>query len=284
LWIERFVRYFVTHLGLICFSCLEEVEAADNSISDLFEIEMCTSLKKINLKKNLIEKEENILFLGNLLDLTWLNLLDNPIRDNKNYHNLIKEILPQLIDLDQEEKNLIEEETISDKKFFESHSTFSSSPCSSTNKTRPISSTYTNFFKNKLKKEENSINFNNLDDTTNNSPSFKKKILTNESFESLKFSLNSNFRGKSTTKLGVKNDLVLKPVIKKKEQPFEINSFRQNVEDKLKTDLIKTMDKQIQSNTFKLGKLNIERGRIANTLGKELSLKSPLKINFDKVR
>jgi hypothetical protein len=262
---------------------------------------MCTSLKKINLKKNLIEKEENIIFLGNLLELTWLNLIDNPIRENKNYHNLVKEILPQLADLDLDEK-IIEEDSISDKKFFESHSTFSSSPGSSTNKTRPISSTFTNFFNNFNNKShrgeilninlDDDLNNNNNNTTTNNNTTNnfaprQKKSKANESFESLKFSLNSNsrdLRGKSSTKLTPRNEIILKPVIKKKDPALDINMFRQNVEDKLKTDLTKSIDKPINSNTFKLGKLNIERGRFANNLGKEGNLKSPLKIHFDTVR
>lgn len=127
---------------------------------------MCSSIKKLNLKNNLIQDEENIQFLSNLTDLKWLNLCCNPICKNENYHELIKINLLWLESLDKEEEKIIfEDELINnindDKLFFQSQSTFSSSPCSQKTNNRPISSnTISNFFNSnqKLKASEDNSN------------------------------------------------------------------------------------------------------------------------------
>ena len=83
--------------GIICFQELEILEAKNNEISDLIELEMCTSLTKINLENNLIEDEQNIYFLSSLDNLDYINLSGNPI---KNYQNKLKELLPNLKEID----------------------------------------------------------------------------------------------------------------------------------------------------------------------------------------
>lgn len=83
--------------GIICFEQLEILEAKNNEISDLIELEMSTSIKKLNLENNLIENEENIYFLSSLDNLEYINLLGNPI---KNYENKLKELLPNLKEVD----------------------------------------------------------------------------------------------------------------------------------------------------------------------------------------
>ena len=83
--------------GIICFEQLEILEAKNNEISDLIELEMSTSLVKLNLENNLIEDEQNIYFLSSLDNLEYLNLLGNPL---KNYEKKIKELLPNLKELD----------------------------------------------------------------------------------------------------------------------------------------------------------------------------------------
>jgi len=50
---------------------------------------MCSKLKKLNLRNNLIKDEENIFFLTGLTDLIYLNLNKNPIQLDINYKNLI---------------------------------------------------------------------------------------------------------------------------------------------------------------------------------------------------
>jgi hypothetical protein len=79
--------------GIICFEQLEILEAKNNEISDLIELEMSSSIKKLNLENNLVQNEENIYFLSSLEDLEYINLLGNPI---KNYEKKLKELLPNL--------------------------------------------------------------------------------------------------------------------------------------------------------------------------------------------
>jgi len=88
---------------MVCFSILEVLEAKDNKIDDLIELGMCTTLKKLNLKNNLIKEEDNIFFLSSLIDLKYLNLNDNPIQANENYKKLINEnlIFVEKIDIDE---------------------------------------------------------------------------------------------------------------------------------------------------------------------------------------
>ena len=83
--------------GIICFEQLEILEAKNNEISDLIELEMSTSLVKINLENNLIEDEQNIYFLSSLDNLEYINLRGNPI---KNYEKKLKELLPNLKEID----------------------------------------------------------------------------------------------------------------------------------------------------------------------------------------
>ena len=87
--------------GIICFEQLEIFEAKNNEISDLIELEMSTSLIKINLENNLIEDEQNIYFLSSLDNLEYINLKGNPI---KNYENKLKELLPNLKEIDVEKE------------------------------------------------------------------------------------------------------------------------------------------------------------------------------------
>lgn len=54
---------------------------------------MCSKLKKLNLRNNLIEDEDNIYFLSNLTELKYLNLNQNPIQKSSNYKKLIQECL-----------------------------------------------------------------------------------------------------------------------------------------------------------------------------------------------
>ena len=83
--------------GIICFEQLEIFEAKNNEISDLIELEMSTSIVKLNLENNLIENEQNIYFLSSMDNLVYINLLGNPI---KNYQNKLKELLPNLKEID----------------------------------------------------------------------------------------------------------------------------------------------------------------------------------------
>ncbi len=95
--------------GIICFEQLEIFEAKNNEISDLIELEMSTSLVKINLENNLIEDEQNIYFLSSLDNLEYINLRGNPI---KNYEKKLKELLPNLKEIDVQKEICDDEEDI----------------------------------------------------------------------------------------------------------------------------------------------------------------------------
>ena len=83
--------------GIICFEQFEIFETKNNEISDLIELEMSTTIVKLNLENNLIENEQNIYFLSSMDNLVYINLLGNPI---KNYENKLKELLPNLKEID----------------------------------------------------------------------------------------------------------------------------------------------------------------------------------------
>ena len=92
--------------GLICFEHLEIFEAKNNQISDLIELEMCMSLKKLDLENNMVENIQNIYFLSSLDGLIYLNLLKNPIQ---NYEDKIKDLLPNLKELNIPNNDLCDE-------------------------------------------------------------------------------------------------------------------------------------------------------------------------------
>ena len=92
--------------GLICFEHLEVFEAKNNLISDLIELEMCMSLKKLDLENNLVDNIQNIYFLSSLDGLVYLNLLKNPIQ---NYEDKIKNLLPNLKELNTPNNDLCDD-------------------------------------------------------------------------------------------------------------------------------------------------------------------------------
>jgi Leucine-rich repeat (LRR) protein len=91
---------------MICFQQLEVLDLSNNQISDLIELEMCSSIIKLNLKSNLVSDSENITFLSGMTALKWLNLNENPIRKLNDYDELVKEKLPDLENLDKDEEIL----------------------------------------------------------------------------------------------------------------------------------------------------------------------------------
>lgn len=88
---------------MVCFSSLQVLEAKDNKIDDLIELEMCSTLKKLNLKNNLIKEEDNIFFLSSLTELEYLNLNGNPIQENEKYKCLINDNLIFIAKIDVED-------------------------------------------------------------------------------------------------------------------------------------------------------------------------------------
>ena len=224
--------------GIICFEHLEILEAKNNIISDLIELEMCTSIKKLDLENNLIENSENIYFLSSLDGLTYLNLLKNPIT---NYEQKLKELLPNLKELNSPNKELC------DGYYNSINNKFASVKISESVSTNNDSKTINaNINKDKNKISEK-INLDN-----NNDNGIKEDIIINkENKINLTSSNNSNinsinstyFSGsdaKNSTKakfdftisfneyMNNKDVNNLKPVITKKKEIKEIQLLRQS--------------------------------------------------------
>ena len=201
--------------GIICFEQLEIFEAKNNEISDLIELEMSTSIVKLNLENNLIENEQNIYFLSSMDNLVYINLLGNPI---KNYQNKLKELLPNLKEIDVQ-KDICDEIDIYDddiKSFNSTGLKLSSSikkeePKETINITESTKlSTSTD-----LKKNENGENDNvEIVDDNNNIIQDLMESKTKFDFK------NTNIKDLRPTK-------DLKPVIAKKKESKEIKFLRE---------------------------------------------------------
>ena len=200
--------------GIICFEQLEIFEAKNNEISDLIELEMSTSLVKINLENNLIEDEQNIYFLSSLDNLEYINLRGNPI---KNYEKKLKELLPNLKEIDVQ-KEICEDEDIYNNDY---NNDFSNNTNNKIN----------------IKKDNNIIN--NITESTKLSTSTDLK--KNESGENDNVEIvddNNNiiqelmesktkFDFKKTNIKDLKPKKDLKPVIAKKKENKEIKILRE---------------------------------------------------------
>jgi len=198
--------------GIICFEQLEILEAKNNEISDLIELEMSTSLVKINLENNLIEDEQNIYFLSSLDNLEYINLRGNPI---KNYEKKLKELLPNLKEIDVQ-KEICDDEDIYNNDF---------------------NNDFNNNNKINIKKDNNIIN--NMTESTKLSTSTDLK--KNESGENDNVEIvddNNNiiqelmesktkFDFKKTNIKDLKPKKDLKPVIAKKKENKEIKILRE---------------------------------------------------------
>jgi len=215
--------------GIICFEQLEILEAKNNEISDLIELEMSTSLVKLNLENNLIEDEQNIYFLSSLDNLEYLNLLGNPL---KNYEKKIKELLPNLKELDVQKEICDEYDIYSNDN--------SNMNIGNDNNLILSASTNDNKIKNnKEEKKDNNIIINNMTESTKLSTSTDLK--KNESGENDNVEIvddNNNiiqelmesktkFDFKKTNIKDLKPKKDLKPVIAKKKENKEIKILRE---------------------------------------------------------
>jgi hypothetical protein len=202
--------------GIICFEQLEIFEAKNNEISDLIELEMSSSIKKLNLENNLIENEQNIYFLSSLDDLEYINLLGNPI---KNYEKKLKDLLPNLKEIDIQ-RDICDEIDI-----------YNNSIIPNENEINNINN------KNNLK---NSIEFNDNTESTKVSTSIDLKKSESLDIDSVEVVDNNNNiiqeLMESKTKFDFKkssiNDLrptkELKPVIAKKKESKDIKILRES--------------------------------------------------------
>ena len=73
--------------GIICMQNLQILDIEDNEVSDLIDIDMCSELKKINLRKNKILDSDNLTFLSSITNLEYIDLRENPICDIENVEN-----------------------------------------------------------------------------------------------------------------------------------------------------------------------------------------------------
>ena len=233
--------------GIICFEQLEILEAKNNEISDLIELEMSTSLVKLNLENNLIEDEKNIYFLSSLDNLEYLNLLGNPL---KNYEKKIKELLPNLKELDVQ-KEICDE--------FDIYNNDNSNiNIGNDNNLILSASTNDNKIKNNIEdKKDNNIIINNMTESTKLSTSTDLK--KNESGENDNVEIvddNNNiiqelmesktkFDFKKTNIKDLKPKKDLKPVIAKKKENKEIKILRETFSKEAEKKEIKNINNKI---------------------------------------
>ena len=233
--------------GIICFEQLEILEAKNNEISDLIELEMSTSLVKLNLENNLIEDEQNIYFLSSLDNLEYLNLLGNPL---KNYEKKIKELLPNLKELDVQKEICDEYDIYSNDN--------SNINIGNDNNLILSASTNDNKIKNNIEdKKDNNIIINNMTESTKLSTSTDLK--KNESGENDNVEIvddNNNiiqelmesktkFDFKKTNIKDLKPKKDLKPVIAKKKENKEIKILRETFSKEAEKKEIKNINNKI---------------------------------------
>ena len=85
--------------GIVCFKKLEELNASNNMIRDLIDLEMCEQLKNLNLSNNNIEEEDNLYFLNSCQKLEIINLSGNPIANTIKSNPQLKDILNKSIQI-----------------------------------------------------------------------------------------------------------------------------------------------------------------------------------------
>ena len=232
--------------GLICFEHLEVFEAKNNLISDLIELEMCMSLKKLDLENNLVDNIQNIYFLSSLDGLVYLNLLKNPIQ---NYEDKIKNLLPNLKELNVPNNDLCDDYYNSKyNKFSNIKISDSISTSNTNNDTKSVNSSNKIVInccdKKKQKKENNNfqdnncinedieiipndndninlISINKSNNNTNNSSSINFADTLNSTKTKFDFSMSMNkFKPIDTSNLN--------PVITKKKESDDIKLLRES--------------------------------------------------------
>ena len=235
--------------GIICFEQLEILEAKNNEISDLIELEMSTSIKKLNLENNLIENEENIYFLSSLDNLEYVNLLGNPI---KNYENKLKELLPNLKEIDVQ-KDICDEidiynDTIkssSEVKKEDNKSNIINTKKEETKDNNSINTSESTRISTPIDiKKGESAEIDNVEIVDNNNNIIQELMESKTKFDFKKSSINDLRPAKD-----------LKPVIAKKKESKEIKVLRETFSrESQKNDLSKsgvTINNDINSNRYK---------------------------------
>ena len=246
--------------GMICFQSLEVFEAKHNLINDLIELEMCSSIVKLDLEDNKIEKKENILFLSGLENLEELNLKSNPIQD---YENEIKETIPTIKVLDgvringkdDEETANINVNVSSDNKNSntniepqketqeteqEKNGLSQSISCNitgSTNSNSPIVNgrvTKKEFYPSKINIEQ---------DTTNILAPLNREMNMSKTMTQFRSKGKSNINETSSSTLFNKAPEKLNPIVKKKEESVQIKKLRETFKTSTQQKISEKQDK-----------------------------------------
>ena len=71
--------------GLICLQNLEILDVEGNDIDDLVDIDMCESIKELNVKENKISEEDNLSYVAGLINLEYFDIRFNPISEKKDF-------------------------------------------------------------------------------------------------------------------------------------------------------------------------------------------------------
>jgi len=98
---------------------LEVLSLSVNNISTLKDVQNCSSLRELYLRKNVIADINEVRYLANLRKLRTLWLGENPIADIPNYRFFVIKCLPQIEKLDadmvsMEDRNKAEQIDIED--------------------------------------------------------------------------------------------------------------------------------------------------------------------------
>jgi hypothetical protein len=190
-------------------------------ISDITELEMCNSLRKLNLKDNNIDDPDNLFYLATL-PLVYLNLVGNPIYKRENYKEIIQYNLPNLkaLDIDNFEDDEVERMNSTTSSVNRSLSIRPETPSNSIKIDNSIE-----FDRNYLKSSgetlggrptSNGRRINKSIDSENSSPAFKKTRIIEQEFD-----INKS--------LNLSKDL--KPVIVKKEKTIDSKMLLYQVKD-----------------------------------------------------
>ncbi|MCQ2820052.1 MAG: hypothetical protein MJ252_22525 [archaeon] len=76
--------------GIICMEGLEVLDLEDNEINELIDLDMCDSIKQINLRKNKIEDLDELSFVSALPKLNYFCILDNPVCEDSGIERKMK--------------------------------------------------------------------------------------------------------------------------------------------------------------------------------------------------
>ena len=93
--------------GLSSFEFIKELYASYNYISDLFDVSYCYHLETLDLEGNEIDTWDNISYMAGCMKLHEVNLEMNPICQDFDYKNRVKQCLPNVKYIDETYRDAI---------------------------------------------------------------------------------------------------------------------------------------------------------------------------------